>query len=119
MENELLEAYISPAANAKVVVLFGGNPNRRDEIIRLLISLKTVSLFGTLSEEEGIRKLLDLKKVDLILIGGRYSDEQRIRIRSFVKANLPDTKITEPGYNYPYSNIAILNEVRNKLQLTD
>ncbi len=119
MENELLTEYITPDANAKVVVLFGGNPNRRDEVIRILIQLKTISIYGTLSEEEGMRKISELKKVDLVLIGGKYSEEQRIRIRSFVRAKLPDTKITEPGYDYPYDNNEILKDVKNKLQLTD
>ena len=54
-----------------------------------------------------------------MLIGGKYSDEQRIRIRSFVRAKLPDTKITEPGYDYPYDNNEISKDVKNKLQLTD
>ena len=62
MENELLSEYIAPAANAKVVVLFGGNPNRRDEVIRLLMALKTISIYGTLSEEEGMKKISELKK---------------------------------------------------------
>ena len=62
MENELLTEYITPDANAKVVVLFGGNPNRRDEVIRLLMALKTISIYGTLSEEEGMKKISELKK---------------------------------------------------------
>lgn len=118
MGNELLSEYISPDANAKIVVLLGGNPNRRDEVIRLLMPLKTVTIYGALSEEDGIRIISELKKVDLILIGGRYSDEQRIRIRSMVKTNLPAAKITEPGYDYPYNNDAILKDVKSKLQLT-
>lgn len=117
MGNELLSEYISPDANPKFVVLFGGNPNRRDEVIRLLKPLKTVTIYGALSEEDGMRKISDLEKVDLVLIGGRYSDEQRIRIRSMVKTNLPTAKITEPGYDYPYSNEEILNDVKSKLQL--
>jgi hypothetical protein len=119
MQNELLSEYVTPAANAKVVVLFGGNPNRRDEVIRVLMPLKTLSIYGTLSEEDGMRKIAELKQVDLVLIGGRYSDEQRIRIRSIVNAKLPNAKITEPGYDYPYSNDGILEDVRSKLQLTN
>jgi hypothetical protein len=118
MENDLLSEYVSPAENAKVVVLFGGNPNRLDEVIRLLMQLNTLTIYGSLSEEDGMRKIKELKKVDLILIGGKYSNEQRMSIRSFVKAKLPNTKITEPGYDYPYSNDGILNDVLSKLQLT-
>jgi hypothetical protein len=119
MGNEILSEHISPADNAKVVVLFGGNLNRRDEVIRLLMQLKTIRIYGTLSEEEGMRKISELKKVDLVLIGGKYSEEQRIRIRSFVKAQLPNSKITEPGHDYPYSNDGILEDVKSKLQLTN
>jgi hypothetical protein len=36
-------------------------------------SLKTVTAIGYFSEEEGLTKLSTLKKVDLVLIGGRYS----------------------------------------------
>ena len=54
-----------------------------------------------------------------MLIGGKYSDEQRIRIRSFVSAKFPDAKMTEPGYEYPYDNNEILKDVKNKLQLTE
>ncbi|TAE65733.1 MAG: hypothetical protein EAY68_06495, partial [Bacteroidetes bacterium] len=117
MEKELLAEYISPASNAKVLVLFGGNPHRRDEVIRQMMTLPHVSIYGTLSEEEGIEKLKNLPKVDLVLIGGRYDDTQRVRIRTFVKTNLPHTPITEPGYDYPYENAAILNEVKQKLNL--
>ena len=116
MENKLRSAYIAPEANAKIVVLFGGNPNRRDEVIRLLMLLTTISIYGTLSEEEGMKKMRELKKVDLVLIGGKYSDEQRIRIRSLVKTQWPTTYISEPGYDYPYGNNEILRDVESKLQ---
>lgn len=116
MEKELLTEYISPASDAKVLVLFGGNPHRRDEVIRQMMTIPNVSIYGTLSEEEGMEKLKNLPKVDLVLIGGRYSEEQRLRIRAFVKSNLPQTPITEPGHDYPYENTAILNHVRQKLK---
>ncbi|WP_373520258.1 hypothetical protein [Aquiflexum sp.] len=117
MKNELLSEFISLDTNAKVIVLFGGSPKRRDEVIRQLMQLEGVTIIGTLSEREGIDKLLEHKKVDLVLIGGQYTDEQRIRIRSFVRNNLPVAEITEPGYDYPYSNEAIFNYVKDKLKL--
>lgn len=117
MENTLLTEYIAPVADARVLVLFGGNPHRRDEVIRQMMTLPGVSIYGTLSEEEGIRKLKTLPRVDLVLIGGRYTDEQRVRIRDYVKTNLPGTPVTEPGYDYPYANDAILNDVKQKLKL--
>lgn len=117
MENQLLSEHISPVASAKVIVLFGGNPYRRDEVVKLLMPMESVSIYGTLSEEDGMNKLKELKKVDLVLIGGRYSDEQRVRIRSFVKSNMPSTKTTEPGYDYPYDNSEILKHVKEKLNL--
>lgn len=116
MENKLLSEYVSPAPDAQVLVLFGGNPYRRDEVIRQMMTLPGVTIYGTLSEAEGIDKLKSLSRVDLVLIGGRYSDEQRVRIRAYVKANLPGTPVTEPGYDYPYANEAILNDVRQKLK---
>ena len=118
MEDKFLSENVSPDPNAKSFVLFGGNPARRDEVIRLLMPLQSISIYGTLNEEEGIKKITELKEVDLVLIGGRYSNDQRIRIRSFVKATFPNAKITEPGYDYPYSNDAIFEEVRNKLNLS-
>jgi len=100
-----------------VVVLFGGNPNRRDEVISLLNTLGNISVYGTLSEEEGIFQLKALSKVDLVLIGGRYTDTQRERIRAFITANLPHAKITEPGWHYPYQNEAIKADIKLKLGL--
>ncbi|WP_288438749.1 hypothetical protein [uncultured Chryseobacterium sp.] len=117
MENNLLSEFISPENTAKVIVLFGGNPYRRDEIISELIKLGNITVYGTLSEEEGMRFLTKVEKIDLVLIGGRYTNEQRIRIRSFIKINLPGTKITEPGIDYPYGNDEIVEDVKNKLQL--
>ena len=42
--------------------------------------------------------------MDLVLIGGRYSEEQRVRIRAHVRANLPGASLTEPGHDYPYAD---------------
>lgn len=107
---------ISNNPNAAVIVLFGGNPYRRDEVIHHLKTLGDFSIYGTLSEEEGLEKITTLPKVDLVLIGGRYSHEQRLRIKRFVSEQLPNTKVSEPGVEYPYDNIAIHTDITTKLQ---
>lgn len=117
MENQIQVTHISQTADAKVVVLFGGSPVRRDEVMRLLSVLPNVTIIGTLSEEEGMEKLKTLPKVDLVLIGGRYSEEQRVRIRHYVTTIMPNTLITEPGQEYRYDNTEILNDVKKKLQI--
>ena len=109
--------YVSTNANAPVIVLFGGNPVRRDEVINHLKHIGDISIYGTLSEEEGIEKIRLLPKVDLVLIGGRYSHEQRIRIKKFVAEDSLQTKISEPGVDYPYETKAINNDIRVKLNL--
>lgn len=114
----LIREYIAPQENAPVLVLFGGNPDRMNEVVSLIRdSLKTVTAIGNFSEEEGLKKLSTLKKVDLILIGGRYSEEERIRIRHYLKEHFPGVATTEPGYQYPYDNTEILKDIRNKLDL--
>jgi hypothetical protein len=115
MPNNLFTEYISTEANAKTLLLFGGNVERRHEIISLLQPLTNLSVYGALSEEEGMEMLQQLAKVDLVLIGGRYSDEQRIRIRAFLQNNYPATQLTEPGIDYAYSNEAIFKKVQNIL----
>jgi len=119
MNTDFFSEHISPYTNAKVILLFGGNPKRRDEVIMHLMQLHGVNIFGSLSEQEGIDKISELKRVDIVLIGGRYTDEQRMRIRSFVRNNLPNTEITEPGKNYPYSNESILRAIKTILQSKD
>lgn len=108
---------ISKNKNAPVIVLFGGNPLRRDEVINHLKQLGDITIYGTLSEEEGLAKITSLPKVDLVLIGGRYTQEQRIRIRKFVAEHLPQSKISEPGVDYPYENAAINSDIHLKLIL--
>ncbi len=111
----LVSESISKTENAPVVVLFGGNPYRRDEVVRHLSQSIDISVYGTLSEEEGLAKIESLEKVDLVLIGGRYSEEQRVRIRKYVAEQLPNTKLSEPGVEYPYQNEAIKNDIKTKL----
>lgn len=103
--------------NAPVIVLFGGNPARRYEVLQLLKGVGDITVYGTLSEEEGMEKLDSLPRVDLVLIGGRYSPEQRMRIKAYVASRRPSTKVTEPGYDYPYDNAAIQEDIRRKLGL--
>ncbi len=111
----LVEESISKNTNAPVIVLFGGNPYRRHEVIYFLKQLLDVTIYGTLSEEEGMAMITALPKVDLILIGGRYMPEQRARIKLFAAKNLPGTKVSEPGVEYPYDNEAIREDILRKL----
>ncbi len=114
----LIREYIAPQENAPVMVLFGGHPQRMNEVVSMIRdSLKTVTAIGNFSEEEGLQKLSTLRKVDLVLIGGRYSEEERIRIRNYIAEHFPGVSTTEPGYQYPYDNTAILNDIRIKLNL--
>ena len=112
----LIREYIAAQENAPVMVLFGGNPMRMNEVVSMIRdSLKSVTAIGNFSEEEGLQKLNTLKKVDLVLIGGRYSEEQRIRIRNYLKEHFPGVVTTEPGYQYPYDNAEILKDIRSKI----
>lgn len=113
----LISKSLADREDAPVIVLFGGNPFRRDEVIHSVKTIGVVSIYGTLSEEEGIKTITELPKVDLVLIGGRYSDVQRVRIRHFVKQNLPNAKISEPGLEYPYENEAIKRDIKLKLKI--
>ena len=113
----LVSESVSKNKNAPVIVLFGGNPYRRDEVIKLVLSIGDITIYGTLSEEEGFAKIKSLAHVSLVLIGGRYFEEQRIRIRKLVKEELPRTKITEPGVEYPYENEAIVKDIKSKINL--
>jgi hypothetical protein len=111
----LFTEYISAEANAKILLLFGGNIERRHEIILLLQPLTNLSVVGALSEEEGLEKIQTLAKVDMVLIGGRYTEEQRVRIRNFIHTNYPTVQLTEPGVDYPYSNEAIFTNVQKMI----
>jgi hypothetical protein len=111
----LLSEIVSGKGDAPVLVLFGGNPHRRDEVIRLVKSIGDITIYGVLSEEEGMGKIQNLPKVDLVLIGGRYTEEQRIRIRAYVQQEMKHTKVTEPGVDYPYENNAIKADIKSKL----
>lgn len=115
MENDIVSEVVG-TSSAPVVVLFGGNPYRRDEVVRLLSELGDITVYGTLGEEEGMAKIEELdRKVDLVLIGGRYTKEQRTRIKKWVSENLTGVEVTQPGYDYPYSNPSIFADVKAKL----
>ena len=98
-----------------IMVLFGGNPHRRQEVLQLISRIGAIAAHGALSEEEGMRLLATLPRVDLVLIGGRYSEAQRARIRAHVREHMPATAITEPGWDYPYDNDAIVADLQRKL----
>ena len=112
----LIREYIASETNAPVMVIFGGNPERMNEVVSMIRdNLKTVTAIGNFSEEEGLNRLSSLEKVDLVLIGGRYSEEQRIRIRAYLTEHFPGVATTEPGYQYPYDNSEILEDIKKKL----
>lgn len=113
MEEKLLNGRISVNTNAKKIVIFGGSPYRRHEIVELLSPIANLSIYATLSEEEGIAKIKELGTVDIVLIGGRYTNGQRIRIKQFVQENSPNSSITEPGYSYAYSNTLIFKNIQS------
>jgi Ni,Fe-hydrogenase III small subunit len=111
---KLLSENISSNPKAKILVVFGGDVHRRHQIIELLLSIENLTTFAFLSEEEGIDKIKELQKVDIVLIGGRYTQQQRINIKTFLATKFPEVKITEPGIGYTYSNENIFKEL-NKL----
>jgi DNA-binding NarL/FixJ family response regulator len=116
MKPTLISEYISDYPNSKMLVLFGDDPNRRDEVVRMLKSIDGLSIYGTLSEEEGMQKLMELGQVEIVLIDGNYSDDQRQRIRYFVKQNFPDAKITEPDQEYSYDNQSIIDQITSMIK---
>lgn len=111
MEN-LLSENISTNLKAKKLVVFGGDIHRRDEIIRLLLPIENLTIYGTLSEKEGLIKIAELGEVDIVLIGGRYTDLQRRNIKTIVSTKYQNCHITEPGVGYQYSNENIFNEIK-------
>lgn len=111
-----LASQVIGSEKAKTVVLFGGSPVRRDEIIRLISDGTDLTVYGTLNEEEGMEKLNELEgDVDIVLIGGRYTPSQRERISRWVTENLPTAKLSRPGFDYPYSNDDIRKDIVGKL----
>jgi len=116
METLIREA-IDSNPNAPAMVIFGGSPYRMNEVISLIKQVGGITAYGAFSEEEGMELLIAYPKLQLVLIGGRYTNEQRIRIRNYVATHLPNAKLTEPGHDYPYENTSILNDIKEKLGL--
>jgi hypothetical protein len=117
METKLRSEFIHKDANAPVMVIFGGNAEMRDHVVGMLSDFNKVTVYATLSEEEGMSRLKTLPKVNFVLIGGRYDEEQRIRIRKYVKENIPGTFTSEPGIDYPYGDEGVKNDLTIKLNL--
>jgi hypothetical protein len=116
MQNEsLISERIVPNSDSKHLVIFGGNIYRRDEIVRLLAPIANLSIHATLSEEQGIAKIKELNKVDIVLIGGRYTLAQRASIKAFLKENYPSVIVTEPGVDYEYSNELIYTNIKKAI----
>ncbi len=117
MSDTLIREFRAESVHAPVMVLFGGSPNRMNEVVTLIKNAGGITAVGAFSEEEGMQLLKSFPKIDLILIGGRYTEEQRNRIRAYVKQHLANAQITEPGYDYPYENSEIIKDIRKKLNL--
>lgn len=103
--NNLIDRIEPKSANAPVMVMFGGNAHRRDEVLRALATLGDFGAYGALSEDEGYALLQQHKdRVKLVLIGGRYSAEERMRIKAWCRERFPHISFTEPGVDYAYDN---------------
>ena len=112
---KLKSEYIHSAPEAHVIVIFEGSPHMRDTVIRKFEQWNKASVYGTLSEEGGLRKLNELEKVDLIVIGGRYNKEQRKSIKKAVRRLHTITQTSEPGIDYPYDHGELLKDVEQKI----
>lgn len=100
--NTLIDRIEPKSANAPVMVLFGGNPHRRDEVLRHLSTLGDLGAYGALSEEE-VYTLLEQHKdrVKLVLIGGRYSAEERVRIKAWCRERFPHMSFPNQAWTTP------------------
>ncbi len=117
METKLKSEFIHKDPNAPIMVIFGGNAEMRDHLVGMLSDFNKVTVYATLSEEEGMQRLKTLQKVNFVLIGGRYDEEQRVRIRKYVNENMPGTFTSEPGIDYPYGDEGVKNDLTVKLKL--
>ena len=116
--HKLLDHIAPRSETAPVMVVFGGSPIRRDEVLRHLAPLGDLGAYAALSEEEGYALILQHRaRLRLVLIGGRYSPEQRERIKTFCDKHQIHTAFTEPGLDYPYENGRIQAEVKRLLGL--
>lgn len=99
----------------KTLVLFGGNPTRRQKVIDLLAPIEGLSVIRVLSEEEGIALIHQAERIDMVLIGGRYSPAQRQHIKVVLRERFPKSQVTEPGVDYPYDDQLIVRTVEDFL----
>jgi hypothetical protein len=114
----LLDHIAPQSATAPVMVIFGGNPHRRDEVLRDLATLGDFGAYAALSQSEGMELMLEHRsRLRLVLIGGAYSVEERQRIKAWAHEQGIDVPFTEPGVSYPYDNARIRAEVRRLLGL--
>ncbi len=114
---KLFKELISTNTNAPVILLFGGDPGRRHSVIQIISEIGDLTIYGALSETEGIQLLRERDKVDIVLIGGAYTSEQRVRIKNFIRDHDENIKITEPGVEYRYSDEGIQKDIAKKLGL--
>lgn len=113
----LVREVIDSNPNAPVMVIFGGSPHRMNDVVTMIKKLGGITVYGAFSEEEGMELLKAHPDLQLALIGGRYTGEQRLRIRNYISTHLPNVKLTEPGHDYPYENASILKDIKEKLGL--
>lgn len=100
---------------APVMIIFGGNPYRMNEVITMLKLTGGITAYGAFSTAEGLALLQNTPQAALVVIGGRYSMAEREEIRNYIATNRPMVKITEPGHDYPYDNAFILQDIKQKL----
>jgi hypothetical protein len=112
---QLKSQYLHPDPDAPVVVTFGGSPQMRHQVVSRLESTGRLTVYGTLSEPEGMGRLSTLPRVDIVIIGGRYTDSQRSRIKAYVALHLPGTLTSGPGRDYPYDEEGMIRDVGKKL----
>ncbi len=62
LETKLKSEFIHKNPNAPVVVIFGGNTEMRDHVVGMLEDFNKVTVFATLSEEEGVQSLKTLPR---------------------------------------------------------
>jgi hypothetical protein len=111
----LIKQVVDTSPSAPVMVIFGGNPYRMNEVITMLKQHGGITAHGAFSAAEGLNLLKNTPQAALVLIGGRYSMAEREEIRNYIAANRPTVKITEPGHDYPYDNKLILQDIKDKL----
>lgn len=114
---DLKSSFINKDENAPVMVIFGGNTEMRNHVVNMIEDYGKVTVHAALSEEEGISLLDSLPKVQFVLIGGRYSMEQRIRIKKITAEKWPRAFTSEPGIDYTYGDDGVLNDLKTKLKL--